>query len=190
MLGCHVVVSGTAGAGKSTLAAVLAETLGLVLLSKDRLKETIHQAVPADTTAASLRLSAAAMDVLYDTAALSPGGAVLDANWRPDVDCPRLAALSLPLLQIFCNVPPHIAQQRLVDRVESGQRHPVHRDAMDPDLLQRMVDHAAEPGRPLPLAGPIVYVETSHSVGVDAVASELEAHGAALRGSPSARRAW
>jgi len=42
VLGCHVVVTGTAGAGKSTLAAALAEALGVVLLSKDRLKETIH----------------------------------------------------------------------------------------------------------------------------------------------------
>ena len=56
MLGCHVVVTGTAGAGKSTLAAALAEALGVVLLSKDRLKETIHQALPANGTAGSLRL--------------------------------------------------------------------------------------------------------------------------------------
>jgi adenylate kinase family enzyme len=39
MLGCHVVVTGTAGAGKSTLASALAANLGMVLLSKDRLKE-------------------------------------------------------------------------------------------------------------------------------------------------------
>jgi predicted kinase len=185
VLGCHVVVTGTAGAGKSTLAAALAEALGVVLLSKDRLKETIHQALPADGTAGSLRLSAAAMDVLYDIAALSPGGTVLDANWRPDVDCQRLAALLLPLLRVFCNVPPRIAQQRLVDRVESGERHPVHRDAMDPDLLQRMVDDAAEPGRPLPLAGPVVYVDTSHRVDIDVVASEVEACVAGLRAPPS-----
>ena len=106
MLGCHVVVTGVAGAGKSTLAAPLAKALGVVLLSKDRLKETIHLALPADGTAESLQLSAAAMHVLYEIAAHSPGGTVLDANWRPEVDRRRLAELPLPLLQVFCEVPP------------------------------------------------------------------------------------
>jgi hypothetical protein len=62
------------------------------------------------------------MQVLYDTAAQSPAGAILDANWRPEVDCRRLEQRSVPLVQVFCDVAPAIAHQRLVERVKSGSR--------------------------------------------------------------------
>lgn len=180
MLGCHVVVSGVAGAGKSSLARALSPRLGVVLLSKDRLKEAMYDALPVEATEQSLWLSAAAMHALYDTAAHSPGGAVLDANWRPEADCPRLGRLALPLVQVFCDVPPAIAQQRLLDRVASGQRHRVHRDAMDPDVLRHMVRDAAEPGTPLPLRAPVVRVDTSRAVDVMSLAARVRTHAAAL----------
>jgi predicted kinase len=181
MLGCHVVVTGVAGAGKSTLARALAQELGVVLLSKDRLKEAMHEASPVEGTDQSLRLSAAAMHVLYETAAHSRAGTVLDANWRPEVDCGRLGQLSLPLVQLFCDVAPRTAQQRLIERVASGQRHRVHRDAMDPDVLQRMVRDAGEPGQPLPLGGPVVVrVDTSSVVDVPLVAARVRTAAAIL----------
>jgi predicted kinase len=180
MLGCHVVVTGVAGAGKSTLARALAQVLGVVLLSKDRLKEALHEAFPVEATEQSLRLSAAAMHVLYDTAAHSPGGTVLDANWRPEVDCPRLEQLPLPLVQVFCDLAPSLAQRRLVERVASGRRHRVHRDAMDPRVLHRMVQEAAEPGQPLPLRVPVVRVDTSSVVDVTLVAARVRTHSATL----------
>ena len=183
MLGCHVVVTGVAGAGKSTLARALAQELGVVLLSKDRLKEAMHEAIPVEAPEQSLRLSAAAMQVLYDTAAHSPAGTILDANWRREVDCARLEQLSLPLVQVFCDVAPKIAQQRLVERVASGRRHRVHRDAMDSDVLQRMVLEAAEVGLPLPLRAPVVRVDTSRIVDVPLVAARVKTASGPQRGS-------
>jgi predicted kinase len=180
MLGCHVVVTGVAGAGKSTLARALAQALGVVLLSKDRLKEALHEAFPVEETEESLRLSAAAMHVLYDTAAHSTGGTVLDANWRPEADCPRLERLSLPLVQVFCEIAPALAQRRLVERVASGRRHRVHRDALDPDVLRRLVRDAAEPGQALPLRAPVVRVDTSSVVDVTWVAARVSTHAAIL----------
>jgi predicted kinase len=42
-----VIVSGPPGAGKSTLAIPLARRLGLPLLRKDHIKETLHDHLPA-----------------------------------------------------------------------------------------------------------------------------------------------
>jgi len=41
MLASHVVISGPAGAGKTTLAKQLASALGAACLSKDLLKESL-----------------------------------------------------------------------------------------------------------------------------------------------------
>jgi predicted kinase len=89
----HVVVTGAAGAGKSTLAAALAVALGTVLVSKDKLKEALHEVMPPTTPAESLRLSAAAMAVLYQLARDSGSGVVMDANWRVEADVALLERL-------------------------------------------------------------------------------------------------
>ncbi len=170
MLHRHVVVTGAAGAGKSTLAASLAVALGTVLVSKDKLKEALHEVMPPTTPGESLRLSAAAMAVLYQLARGSGSGVVMDANWRVEADVALLEHLARPLVQVFCDVAPALAQQRLVARVKSGERHPVHRDAMDPEVLASMVEQAGEPGRPLPLTGPVLRVDTSGTVDMADVA--------------------
>ena len=61
-----VLVSGAPGSGKTTLAVPLAAELGFALLSKDRIKETLHDALgaPVSDLAWSSRLGAAAMELL------------------------------------------------------------------------------------------------------------------------------
>ena len=60
-----VYVSGAPGAGKTTLAVPLAAELGWALLTKDRIKETLHDALGAleADLAWSRRLGAAAMEL-------------------------------------------------------------------------------------------------------------------------------
>jgi len=48
-----VVVSGAPGAGKSTLAGPLAERLGLPLIGKDHIKETLFDHIPAQAERAA-----------------------------------------------------------------------------------------------------------------------------------------
>jgi len=62
-----VYVSGAPGAGKSSLAAPLAAELGFALITKDRIKETLHDALgaPEPDLAWSRRLGAAAMELLW-----------------------------------------------------------------------------------------------------------------------------
>ena len=62
-----VYVSGAPGSGKTSLAVPLAAELGYALLTKDRIKETLHDALgaPKPDLAWSRRLSGAAMELLW-----------------------------------------------------------------------------------------------------------------------------
>ena len=61
-----VYVSGAPGSGKTSLAVPLAAELGYALLAKDRIKETLHDALgaPEPDRAWSRRLGGAAMELL------------------------------------------------------------------------------------------------------------------------------
>ena len=84
----HVLVLGGPGAGKTTLAVPLAAELGFALVSKDRIKETLHDALgaPEPDLAWSRRLGAAAMELLWALAADAPA-VVIEANFRPRDPC-------------------------------------------------------------------------------------------------------
>lgn len=78
-----VLVSGAPGAGKSTLARPLADLLGMPLLSKDVIKETLFDVLGhvADDELDSSRRLGAAMELLWRLAAECPS-VVLEANFR------------------------------------------------------------------------------------------------------------
>src|SRR5579859_4750782 len=90
-----VLVSGAPGAGKTTLAGPLAAGLGFALLGKDRIKETLHDALgapepdrPWSGRQWSRWLGGAAMELLWSLAADAPS-VVLEANFRPHSDYER-----------------------------------------------------------------------------------------------------
>jgi predicted ATPase len=64
-----VYVSGAPGSGKTSLAVPLAAALGYALLAKDRIKETLHDALgaPGPDLAWSRRLGGAAMETAVGT---------------------------------------------------------------------------------------------------------------------------
>jgi hypothetical protein len=67
-----VYVSGAPGAGKTSLAGPLAAALGYALLTKDAIKETLHDALgaPEPDLAWSQRLGGASMELLWTLAAI------------------------------------------------------------------------------------------------------------------------
>ncbi len=164
-----MIVSGPSGAGKTTLAESLASPLKTAVLSKDRLKEALFDVRPATSSEASLELSAMAMAVLYRIASGSAAGLLLDANWRPDLDVPRLQGLPLPLVQVCCTVSVREAQRRLQNRVQVGERHPVHRDVLDPDLLAAVIAGVPSEPQPLPLDAPLLIVDTRRDLRLESV---------------------
>jgi predicted kinase len=164
-----VIVSGSPGAGKTTVGAALGHALGLPFISKDPIKEALFDALqgPAGDVEYSRRLSAAAMEVLWTVAAACPG-AVLEANFRPHSAYERGRLLALPpAVEVFCDCGADEAARRFAARARAG-RHPAH------PLPELPAEMRAEYDRPFAL-GPVVRVDTSGPVDIPSVVARIEA---------------
>ena len=162
-----VLVSGAPGSGKTSLAAPLAAELGFALLGKDRIKETLHDALgaPEPDLAWSRRLGGAAMELLWALAADAPA-VVLEANFRPRsaYERGRIAALCPRPVEVNCVCPPELAARRYAQRATAS--HPVHVvTTLSPDLL-------AEYDRPVGI-GDLITVDTTGPVDVAALADRV-----------------
>jgi predicted kinase len=186
-----VFVSGPPGAGKSTLAGPLAVELGFALLAKDRIKETLHDALGVEADLAwSRRLGAATMELLWALAADSPA-VVLEANFWPDDPRhgERVRALGARTVEVHCSCPIEECLRRYAAR--GASRHAVHVLDRDRSLAtgaartggtvapavpaladDPLADTFARSSRPLRL-GPVVTVDTTRPVDVAAVAAEV-----------------
>ena len=168
-----MLVTGAPGSGKTTLARPLAATLGLPLLAKDTVKEALFDALGVGDRGWSRRLGHASFEVLLAVAAEVPA-AVVDANLWPEA-APRLRALGVPLVEVFCRCPAAEARRRFAAR--ASRRHPGHVDRLpSPEAM------AASAG-PLVLGGPLLEVDTGRPADVDAVASWVRAQ-AGVGGGP------
>jgi predicted kinase len=160
-----VYVSGAPGSGKTSLAGPLAAELGYALLSKDRIKETLHDALgaPVPDLAWSRRLGGAAMELLWALAAGAPA-VVIEANFRPHSDYERakLSALADQPVEVHCACPPELALQRYNARAA----HPVH------VVTTLRLEAMAEWDRPVGI-GALITVDTTVAVDVDAVAAAV-----------------
>jgi predicted kinase len=163
-----VLVSGAPASGKSTLARPLARMLGFALLSKDIIKETLHESLnmTADLDQ-SRRLGAAAMELLW-ALALSCPHAVLEANFRPHnrYELDRLAALARPTVEVHCTCPPSVAYQRFRARAEAPEHHHAHA------LKELPLDLLGEYDRPMTI-GHVIRVDTTSTVDVAALANQI-----------------
>lgn len=132
------------GSGKSTLASILARRYGVLLLSKDLIKEPLLDVLGAADAARSRLLSDASFAVLFAVARRSlatSADLILEGNFRPGE---HEAMLSMPggarIIQVLCRVAEPTRLARLARRRQDPARHAGHGDTDAAVAAQRSGD--------------------------------------------------
>lgn len=128
---------------------------------KDAIKETLFDNLGWQDKARLQKLGAASSEVLWlfaeaNLAASRP--VIFESNFAPKLTVPRIPDLrsryELELIQIQCNARPDILEDRIGQRIASGERHPGHVDDGSESKASRH-QYVSEIG------GPVLHLNTS-----------------------------
>jgi len=166
-----IVVSGAPGSGKSSVAAAVGAGRAYPVISLDTVKESLADCLGLGDQDWSNQLGDAAAEVLFR---LCPPrvNAVVEAWWRGERRQRAIREFA-GALEIFCHCPGGLAAERMRWRL-TGARHPIHRDMIDPSILDAPVPTTA-PVEPLRLGGPLIVVDTSTEQGPAIALAEIHA---------------
>ncbi len=181
-----VVLSGLPGSGKTTLARPLSAELGLPLLDKDDILESLFESLGVSTPEERSRLSRASDRVLLDVARTSQG-AVLSSFWRRESlsetsGTPTEWLRELPdasVVEVLCECPPRLAAARYAGR----QRHPGHFDDHKRAAETAWQFEQLAAAGPLSI-GPLLRVDTTRQVDVEVLARAVRESDVSRRRRP------
>jgi predicted kinase len=161
-----VIVSGPPAAGKTTVTHELAQRLGLPLLSRDAIKESVMEVIEPRTVEETDQLSQASEHVLVRVASslLDAGeGAILESPFHVN----RAPRELQPLVErsravtVHCQAPKQVLVERYRERAARGERDPGHMDLE----RARQLPEKLEEGEfePPALGTPVLRVDTTET---------------------------
>lgn len=125
-----ILITGAPASGKTTLARKLADRLSLPVLSKDRIKETLFDALDDVRTDALGNASFhLLMQLAGDLVRGSSAFVVENAFRASDGAALRQRLAGADVLHIHCDASHATLRPRIGQRAASGERHPSHRYA-------------------------------------------------------------
>lgn len=158
-----IVITGSPGSGKTTLAATLQRELGYPLLQRDALKEVLLDRLGAADRAESQRLGGASWSLLWTILEQLAGRApvIVESNFsqgRDETNLAPVVALSSSVV-LHCQTDRVTIQRRIAARKGTADRHPGHFDDLAwPELERRIWDGVYEP---LDLPCPLLRIDTT-----------------------------
>jgi predicted kinase len=159
-----ILVGGAPGRGKTTLARLLADELGLPLYSRDRLKEVLLDVLGASDRAASREIGRAShallfaiVDVLMDASV----DVIVESNFRRGLSEGDLRSLvaKAPTVLLHCRTSREETVRRYFERLARGKRHEGHYD--EEAVADLVKDLDAGRYEPLDLDVPTLVVDTT-----------------------------
>lgn len=160
------------GAGKTWLSERLAPRIGYPLLSRDLILASLYDTIPAPGGMTpsnwSLTLGAASFSVLLELARWLGPRLILDAHFQARFGGDtNIRALTSSATQVYLHAPDDVILRRHHERYDS--RRAAHQARPLPTLDD--VKAGQRFFAPLDLGGPLLELDTSDGVDVDAVAS-------------------
>jgi len=170
-----ILVSGAPGAGKTAIARELTMGLGVPMVSKDAIKESLFDSLGRSDREWSRRLGHASMGLLFDfvEGQISTGCSVIaESNFYPHpyederkirVCREKYGAL---VFEVHCAGAPEVVLARYRQRQGSGERHPGHvMEPADYDELKARIE--GDFFHPMELGGGLIAVDTTDFEQVD-----------------------
>ena len=164
-------MTGPPASGKTFVAGLVADRLGVPLIEKDAIKETLFETLGSGDVAWSQQLGRATLALMFrglEAQLKARQPVIVEANFAPEDALPRFQALDerypLKPLELHCTAPDDVLLARYAARVVA--RHPGHHDAERmPDIASAV---AAGRYRPLGLSEDVVVVDTTSFDDLDA----------------------
>ena len=164
------LISGASGTGKTVLARRLAESLPVVVVEKDAIKETLFDTLGGGDRDWSRKLGTAAFEllrVLVDSHLSAGQSVVVEANFQLSYEAPWIARVrreyDVDLLELHCHTDLETALRRIARRDDSGERHTAHRAG---DAFAELRDRYHLYG-PLTTGDGLILIDTTDFAGVD-----------------------
>ena len=168
-----IVVSGIPGSGKTTLATALGEAMGLSVISKEGIKESLFDALGTGDNEWASTLSRAAHQTVLDLIEGLVGDVIVEAHFHTGTAEAQLRSLRQPLIQVWCNCPVEEAWRRYQIRSDHPDRHPGHLPEHQNDAAT--VGWRTRTPSPLSLDAPLMKIGTSGPVDISALCLKLRA---------------
>lgn len=167
-----VIITGLPGSGKTTLSKKLSKKLSLPVINKDAMKELLFDSLGWKDREWSKKLGMATFGLLYyimEAQMMAGKPFIVESNFKHEFDSKKFLALKKKYnffpIQIICETKGEILYNRFKKRVESGNRHPGHRDEM---VCEEIKDDLLKSDyKPLQIGGKVIKADTTSFGSVD-----------------------